>query len=196
MSAAFALCVADFDLDGHEDLFMGQNNFGVQEGQARQDSGRGLVLLGEGGGNLKALSPGESGIEIFGEQRGAAVGDFDRDGRVDLVVAQHNAETKLFRNTSKNQGLRVRLSGSPGNRSGVGSTLQLEFNSQKGPLRTISAGSGYWSQESATQILATPEPPTAILVHWDDGRSTRSLVPQGAKEIRVDLQGAVTVQSP
>ncbi|HMO66035.1 MAG TPA: VCBS repeat-containing protein, partial [Verrucomicrobiota bacterium] len=103
---AFAVCVADANGDGHEDVFLSQNLFCVQPEAARMDAGRGLWLLGDGRGGLRGV---ESGVAVYGEQRGAALADFDGDGRVDLVVAQNGAATRLFRNTGATPGVRVRL---------------------------------------------------------------------------------------
>jgi len=67
------------------------------------DAGRGLLLRGRGDGTLDAVPGQESGIAIYGEQRGCAAADFDGDGRPDLVVTQNGAETKLYRNRSRLQ---------------------------------------------------------------------------------------------
>ncbi|HMO84708.1 MAG TPA: VCBS repeat-containing protein, partial [Lacipirellulaceae bacterium] len=74
---AFAVCVADANGDGHEDVFLSQNLFCVQPEAARMDAGRGLWLLGDGRGGLRGV---ESGVAVYGEQRGAALADFDGDG--------------------------------------------------------------------------------------------------------------------
>ncbi|MCI0535622.1 MAG: VCBS repeat-containing protein, partial [Verrucomicrobiales bacterium] len=95
---AFGVSVADFDGDGNEDLFLAQNFFGVDAETSRHDAGIGLALLGDGRGGFRALGPRESGVVIYGEQRGSAVADFDGDGRMDLAVAQHGGPAKLFRN--------------------------------------------------------------------------------------------------
>src|SRR5688500_4209996 len=95
---AFGICVADFDLDGHEDVFLAQNFFGVPPDTSRYDAGRGLRLRGDDEGGRGAMSGMKSGIIVDGEQRGVAVSDFNRDGRPDPVVRQSSASTRLFRN--------------------------------------------------------------------------------------------------
>jgi len=142
---AFAVAVGDADGDGNEDLFLSQNFFDVEPEISRYDAGRGLWLLGDGRGGFKALNGPESGVNVYGQQRGAALCDFDADGRVDLVVTQNSGETRLFRNVSAKPGLRVRLRGPPGNPLAIGASLRLENDSVQGPVREIHAGSGYWS---------------------------------------------------
>ena len=116
LAPAFGVNIADFDGDGREDVFLSQNFFATAPETPRLDAGRGLVMRGDGAGRFSAMPATESGIEVYGEQRGAAVADFDADGRVDLVVAQNGAATKLFHNTGAKPGLRVRLTGPAGNR--------------------------------------------------------------------------------
>jgi len=193
LSPAFGVSVADFDGDGHEDVFLSQNFFANQPEVPRYDAGRGLLLRGDGTGRLKPMPGQESGIKIYGEQRSAAVADFNQDGRPDLVVAQNAAATKLFRNSTGKRGLRVRLNGPAGNPTGVGAQMRLLFGQRQGPMRELHAGSGYWSQDSAVQVLATPELPSAVWVRWPGGKITTSAVPKGASEIIVGTNGATTL---
>ena len=193
IAPVFGVNVGDFDGDGNEDIFLSQNFFALSTGMLRLDAGRGLWLRGTGGGQLEAVPGQKSGIIIYGEQRGAALGDFDGDGRVDLAVSQNGGETKLYRNVLGKPGLRVRLAGPAGNPDGVGATLRLVFGSRMGAAREIHGGSGYWSQDSVVQVMGCPEPPTQIWVRWPGGKTTTSTVPAGAKEITVDPDGKVTV---
>src|SRR6185436_19958648 len=124
----FGVCVADFDGDGHEDVFLAQNFFAFRVEDSRLEAGRGLLLRGDGKSAFQPVPAQESGIKVYGEQRGAAVSDFDHDGRVDLAVTQNGAATKLFRNTSARPGIRVRLAGPSGNPAGVGAILRLKFS--------------------------------------------------------------------
>jgi hypothetical protein len=191
LSPAFAVCVGDYDGDGHEDVFLSQNFFAVSPDQSRCDAGRGLWLKGDGTGILVAVPGQESGIKVYGEQRGAALCDYDEDGRIDLVVTQNGAETKLFHNVRAKRGLRIRLNGPPGNPNGMGAQLRLKFGERLGPVRQIVAGGGYWSQDSAVQVMAIPEAPTQIWVRWPGGEVTRSPLPQGAQEIHVRPDGTI-----
>jgi hypothetical protein len=183
----FGLGVADFDGDGQEDLFLAQNFFAFRVEEARLDAGRGLLLRGDGKGGFQPVPGQRSGIKVYGEQRGAAVADFDHDGRADLVVTQNGSATQLFRNTTARPGLRVRLNGAPGNPHGVGAVLRLKFTDRWGPAREIHAGSGYWSQDSAGVVLGTPEAPTALQVLWPGGRRSEQAIPQSSAEVVVKL---------
>jgi len=186
---AFGVNVADFDGDGFEDIFLAQNFFDMRLEEPRLDAGRGLLLRGNGKGEFHAVAASESGVEIYSQQKGSAVCDFDGDGRVDLAVGQTAAETKLFHNLRAKPGLRVRLSCSPQNPSGIGGAMRLKFANGFGPVREIHAGSGYCSEDSTVQVLAMPQQPVALEVRWPGGKKTLSDVPAGAAEVSVDLTG-------
>lgn len=186
---AFSVNVCDFDGDGNEDVFLSQNFFDAEPETARIDAGLGLWLRGDGTDKLVAVPGARSGIKAFGEQRGAALGDYDEDGRVDLVVTQNGAATRLYHNVGASPGLRVRMKGPAGNPAGIGAVLRLQFAGRQGPAREIHAGSGYWSQDSLTQVLATPARPERIWVRWPGGRVTTTPVPANAKEVTVDADG-------
>src|SRR5262249_31121755 len=126
-----------------------------------------------------------SGIMVYGEQRGAALCDYDHDGRVDLVVTQNGAETKLFHNVGATPGLRVRLAGPSGNPFGIGAIIRLESGAHMGPAREVHGGSGYWSQDAVVQVMRTSDPATRVWVRWPGGRTTTTPVPTGAREILV-----------
>ena len=188
MSPVFGISAADWDLDGRTDLFLAQNFFDVEAETARYDGGVGLVLRGEGGGRFVPLGSRESGIQLWGQQRGCAVGDYDGDGRPDLVVAQHLGATALFRNMTLRTGVRVILRGPPGNPDGLGSLMVMETDGVKGAAICVQGGSGYWSCDSPIPILARPAVAGRLHVTWPGGRKTVAEVTPDTAEVRVGFQ--------
>lgn len=183
---AFGVSVSDFDGNGQLDVFLAQNFFSTQAETPRNDAGRGLLLLGKGDGSFVATDAQQSGIALYGEQRGCASADYDQDGRSDLVVTQNDGTTRLFHNSTARPGLRVRIDAGPTNRSGLGAIIRPISEIGLGPARVITAGSGYWSQDSPVLVLTAPTKITAVQVTWPGGESTRHDVPKGAKEIRIN----------
>ena len=191
-SPAFYAGVADFDGDGHDDVFISQNFFATEPETPRNDGGRGLWLRGDGSGNLFPVPGKISSIKAYGEQRGAALGDYDGDGRVDLVVSQNGAMTKLYHNINAKPGLRVKLTSPSGDAGCVDATVQLIYKDGHGPAKQIQCGSGYWSQDSPVLVFGIPRSPEKIRILWPGGKTTITDLPAGAIEISVDEQGDQT----
>ena len=178
-SPAFGAVVADMDGDGHEDIFLSQNFFAYQIETSRSDAGRGLWLRGDGTGVLSPVPGQESGIEVYGEQRGAAAADFDGDGRVDLVVSQNGAPTKMYRNISAKPGLRLE------NLVTVGAKVRVLYkDGTAGPIREIQVGSSYWSQNSASTLGSRKKVKT-VVIEWPDGRKSQLTISDGENVVIV-----------
>jgi hypothetical protein len=186
LSPILGVVAADLDGDGDHDVFVSQNFFANEPEVGRFDAGRGLVLRNNGRGDLEPLSASESGVAIYGEQRGVAVADFDGDGRLDLAVGQNGAHTQLYQNVLAKPGLRVRLT--PESKA-VGAKLRARVAGKFGTTVEIQAGSGYWSQDSAVKILASSGKIDWLEVQWPGGKVTGYSVPEGASTFTVDLTG-------
>ena len=155
-----------------------------------------MWLRGVGNSNFIPVSGQESGITIYGDQRGCALADYDGDGRLDLVVAQNDGLTRLFRNNKAKAGLRIRLSGSKGNPDSIGSVARLLFGNSstsviRGTWREWQLGNGYGSQDGLVKVFAMPEPPSAIEVRWPDGEVTITSLPAGLIEATLTSNGKI-----
>jgi hypothetical protein len=189
LAPAFGVVVADFDGDGHDDLFLAQNFFPTDIDTPRFDAGAGVVLLGDGRGGFRALTVRQSGIAVLGDQRGAAAADFDGDGRVDLAVSQNGAATTLWHNRGAIPGLRVRVHAGPTNPLGIGAQLRLVRGAQRGAVRELHAGSGYWSMDAATTVLARPLPSAtdSLWIRWPSGHT--QTLPLDVRQHEISVRG-------
>ena len=158
------------------------------------DAGRGLLLRGDGHGNFTTMPGQLSGLAVYGDQRGAAACDYDRDGRLDLALSENGAATKLYHNERAKPCLRVKLEGSAGNLTGIGAQLRLIYSAAKGPIREIHCGSGYWSQDDATQLLGWQEKPNALWVRWPGGKEITYPLPSTDKAVKVGLSGKLETE--
>jgi hypothetical protein len=127
----------------------------------------------------------QSGILVYGEQRGAAAADFNEDGRMDLAVTQNGAPTRLFTNQSAPPGIRVQLIGSATNPSAIGAKVRWTTAKHSSPVQEIHSGSGYGSADSALLILAAPAETAELIVQWPGGKTTAQSIQPSTKSLRI-----------
>jgi hypothetical protein len=94
LSMMFASLVADLNGDGHVDVLLGGNQYGVPPVLGRYDASRGALLLGDGRGAFRAATLAES-LPLDGQIRGLALVRRSR-GTPWLAVARNGAALQLL----------------------------------------------------------------------------------------------------
>jgi enediyne biosynthesis protein E4 len=107
--------------------------------------------------------------------RGAAYGDFDNDGDLDLLVTTNNGPARLLRNDNANQNdlLRVKLVGARANRDGIGAKVMVKTSKGRTVYAMERTGSSYCSQSELplTFGLGKPEDGVTLTIEitWPGG---------------------------
>jgi len=108
--------------------------------------------------------------------RGAAYGDFDNDGDLDLLVTTNNGPARLLRNENANQNdmLRVKTVGARANRDGIGAKILVKTSKGAKVFGMVRTGSSYCSQSELplTFGLGKPEEGTMLTLEitWPGGQ--------------------------
>ncbi len=170
------LVAGDFDGDGFADIFAVQNSYAPDPSIGRFDGGLGQFLRGDGRGGFSAASVGESGLVVPGDAKALAVVDLAWDGWPGFLVTRNNATTLAFRHrgVAGRRSLRIGLRGPPGNPTGVGARITVEFADGSTRMGEVYAGSGYYSQSTAAGFFGYAEmaPPRRARVRWPSGATT------------------------
>ena len=113
-----------------------------------------------------------TGADTKRDSRGVAAADLDRDGRIDLVIANNNAPPTILMNylSSAGRWVELELVGSTSNRDAVGAAVRLTAGGTT-MVRTVEAGSGYSAQSAHTLHFGIADAAELELleVRWPSG---------------------------
>ncbi len=182
----------DFDGDGHADIYAVQNFYGPVFSVGRFDGGLSQLLRGDGHGHFVPVPVAESGLIVPGNAKALAILDFDRDGWPDFLASQNNDMTLAFHNRGVpgRHSFGIRLQGPAGNPTAVGARITVELTDGSSETSEVYAGSGYYSQSTATCFFGYPEanPPKKIRVRWPSGAATEHDFPPNSSTLTLSAQ--------
>ena len=157
LMSGWGLKFFDYDNDGNLDLFLANGNpDDLIETVQKDVTYREPMMLFHSDGKILRNVSAESG-PIFAKPlsaRGLAVGDFDNDGAVDVLISVNDSAPLLLRNAAAkdNHWLGVKLVGKKANRDAVGARVTYQAGDLKQGRMKVGGGS-YLSSHDPRLVL-------------------------------------------
>ncbi|HKP85485.1 MAG TPA: CRTAC1 family protein [Blastocatellia bacterium] len=178
LTLSFSCFFFDYDLDGLADVFAANGHVSddISTVQPKVKYAEPPHLFRNLGKKKFEAVTGKMGraLEQPAVGRGAAYGDYDNDGDLDLLLTSNNGPARLIRNDGGNQNnmLRVKTVGTASNRDGVGAKITLKLSDKVKLWGTVKTGSSYCSQSEmpVTFGLGKAEKILTVEVAWPSGR--------------------------
>jgi hypothetical protein len=163
----------DVDNDGWRDIFVAQGHVldTIEETTSYLTYKQPALLMRNTGKSFVTVSD-SAGLTERLAARGAAFGDLDNDGDVDVVIAQTNGAPLILRNSgTKNHWLGIALSGSKSNRNGLGARVTIIDSAGMKQIFDISTASSYLSSNDPRIIagLGLKTGVQSVEIKWPSG---------------------------
>jgi enediyne biosynthesis protein E4 len=180
LSLTFGVFFFDYDLDGLPDIFAANGHIEqeINKIQPRVQYRQPPLLFRNAGRGAFENASGTVGPELMRPivARGAAFGDYDRDGDLDLVVTTNHGPAYLFRNDGGNRNgwISIRTRGVKSNRDGIGAVVRIDSASGK-QWSMVRSGSSYASQSDLAVTFGLGRDPivSSVEIDWPSGAKDR-----------------------
>src|SRR5262245_59986087 len=178
LSLTFGCFFFDYDLDGLPDIFAanGHVNDDIANVQPRVTYAERPHLFHNIGKKQFEDARAQSGptLQRALVARGAASGDYDGDGDLDILINVNGGPARLYRNDggSRNHMLRVQTIGTASNRDGIGARVEVSVRGGAKLWQIVKTGSSFASQSELplTFGLGAATGVDAVRVAWPSGR--------------------------
>ncbi len=141
----FGIMTADFDGDGNTDILLSGNSYSTDVFTGRYDAFSGLVLMGDGNGNFKAIQYAETGFYLDKDGK-SLVTLGGADGEKLVLAARNDGRAELFKITNPQEAKRLRAE-----ENEISAIISFQDGSKE--KVEFYHGSGYLSQSARSVYL-------------------------------------------
>jgi hypothetical protein len=148
--SGWGIRIFDFDNDGEKDLFLANSHVmdNIEVTQPHLRYKQKPLLLKQSGRKFHDVSAVSGPVfQQVWASRGAAFGDMDNDGDIDIIVSTCNGPAYFIRNDggNRNHWMGLELRGRKSNRDGIGARLKLTSESGKAQYALAGTTASYLS---------------------------------------------------
>jgi hypothetical protein len=203
LTLAFGVFFFDYDLDSHPDILAANGHIEEEIGRVQpkvQYKEPPLLFRNLGKRKFENVSSAV-GPEFTRPivARGAAHGDIDRDGDLDVLFTTNHGPAYLFRNDggNNNNWLCVKTSGTKSNRNGIGALVRVESAASGRQWQMVRSGSSYCSQSdlALTFGLGRDAMVSTLEIEWPSGTRQKLTNIQANQFITVDEAKGIVAKS-
>jgi enediyne biosynthesis protein E4 len=172
----FGCVFFDANLDGLQEIAIANGHIDETVRNIRGNVGyaqAAQLFQNLGGGQFRDVAPEiGGGFDKPKVGRGLAIGDFDRDGDLDVLLTTNNDGAYLYRNdvVNSNRSIRFRLVGTKSNRDAIGAVVRIVVQGQR-QMRMVRSGSSYLSQSElpVTFGIGQDQQIDHVEIEWPSG---------------------------
>ena len=191
----------DYDNDGYQDIFVANghlmDNINLLEAHVTYAQ-QNLLFRNLGDGRFVRVMSEADGLALKKVSRGAAIGDYDNDGDLDILVTNCNQRPDLLQNAvgNRNNWIQIHVVGQKSNRSGIGAKIKVVTGAHV-QYWEVQSGGSYLSFHDLRAHFGVGEAEQIDLleIRWLNGHTDRgTLLPVNRRFIAVEGSEIVPIR--